>query len=822
MENMADGLTRFLRMSPERIRSSLVIWFVQLAFVIPLTVSCDPLDSEKVSSIKMDDLAAFFQAVQSPEALPQRLAQLLDQDSEIARDDPNWPIFIYLVGEIKLRQHELEESKTAFRRLAEWAESDPYRDSWGGSSLAVVALWRWLQNLEQQDTLDADEVKHAIAIAENLRRTRLNRGMVRPGLLPAFPKLEEDVARRLARLAWRGKLGGEAQRLFVDYLAIASTSKLEPMEQRLLKRLISSGVATPERLDLFRGIRLLSLVMTQEEKEVAISLLEKLWKDSTTSPVIRAEAGYHLAYENRRKKDRNIPLEILNEVLDIEADSPLAQRALYLKGTIHNRARKGRNVEAFRRDMNVLAQRFPDGPVVDNALNQLASDYLFEGELENALTFYEKLRNLKGPNDFEDSAYFMPAIGLFGRGQTKDLEAADQLLARYIEKHPDGPFRLRSLFWRGRIAERQENSEGARAFFQDVIRERPYDYYAIRAMMHLEIGNTAQGYDLPSLDSKTREDLREKFRASKVESALIGTTPYDIHVRDAVTSGLYSNLLKLERNLLERLDNIPLSRLDSNNLLAGMALLVSLRQDTLAAKDMAFSSENPTVTESLLKKGVKDLLMLAGAVGVEANDWPLAIGLTMVRSEEPRELASALQNDRQYLATAYPVILREPIENASWVIDGSLGTSRSLMYSVIRHESRFYPGAISRVGAIGLFQIMPKTFTGLDRDWNLIQNSGKKGTTEYLLAPKLNARLWARWAQERLHIRERDGIALALMAHHAGMGNLNTWNDYWRKMGIVDDLEYKIETGRFNATRNFVRAVLADLAIVDAAGFLGE
>ncbi|MGH8491148.1 MAG: hypothetical protein ACREXS_20365, partial [Gammaproteobacteria bacterium] len=44
----------------------------------------------------------------------------------------------------------------------------------------------------------------------------------------------------------------------------------------------------------------------------------------------------------------------------------------------------------------------------------------------------------------------------------------------------------------------------------------------------------------------------------------------------------------------------------------------------------------------------------------------------------------------------------------------------------------------------------------------------------------------------------------------------------WDAVGAPGDLEYRIETARFPATRAFARSVLADLAIVDSAGLFAD
>ncbi|MGH7822171.1 MAG: tetratricopeptide repeat protein, partial [Candidatus Binatia bacterium] len=379
---------------------------------------------------------------------------------------------------------------------------------------------------------------------------------------PGLPQLDEEVTKLSAHVAWKSDRKDAAKRWFLNYLTIASSPSLDDVDRQILDEILASGMATRARLDLFRSKRLLTLVNTSGQKDKAAAELERLWRDPTAPPDVRADAGYELANYKRNQPDRVKVLGILDSVLGLAADSQVAEKALFRRATVHNRE-KGpgdtgdRNVEGFRNNLRELLQKFPRGRLADDALNQLASDYLFEQDLENADLYYGKLREFEGDNDFKDSAYYRPAMGFIGRGPGQDLQQADKLLADYVERYPTGVFRQPATFWRGRIAEQRNDAEQARDFFRQVIEQAPYTYYGIRARMHLNEGESASRTDLPAPGSKTRTELKDAGRQSSVDTDLTAQSPYADRLREAVGLGLYGQLLGIENTFSRRLDNVP-------------------------------------------------------------------------------------------------------------------------------------------------------------------------------------------------------------------------------------------------------------------------
>jgi TolA-binding protein len=799
-----------------RMRSRCVTGAGIVLFVLLTAASCKV--AGKPAAISPGQISTLFSMLQSGDSAPD-IQPILAETRNAPQTDPNWPALTYLLGEAYLKRNDIEQARSSFRGLAVWAASDQSaglrKHGWGGSGLAAVGLWRWLKILDEHGGT-AGEVEQALKVAASLQGTRLFGGMVRSGLLPALPLIEEDVARRLAHVAWKAGRP-EAMGLFLDFLSIDSTGEFDATDKLIVKKMLEEGLATPERLDLFRYQRQLRLVTIESRKETAAEKLGQLWENQNAPAEVRARAGYEWSNFYRRSKGKkNDVIARLTSAFELEnGRGTIAEKALYLRGIVQNSVDL-RNPGAFFADMNRLLDLFPNSPLADDALYQIATEHLYGArpDQDQAFSDFEKLRKFEGVNDWLDSAYFLAAMGHLERGRDSDLKAADGLLADYMERFPDGVFRQRCLFWRGRIAEQNNDVRAAQSFFRKVVDEVPYDYYGLRASMHLDYGPGADSMALPRADSKTWRRLREAYQESAPETELAGSTPYHERLRTAGSNGLYKELLgivdSIGKRFHNRLDNIPLQQLDGENLIPAVALQLALRQDAFTARDAVLTTDNQ--------------LRLAGFLGRECGDWPTAIAMTNVRGKAYRRQIPELQNDPRFLATFYPDInvlgtLKEALADAAWQIDGSTTLSESLMYGVIRQESAYYSGAISSVGALGLFQIMPDTFEGRPECW-IPGTTGRNPTpASYLFDPVRNTKFWSCWVRKEFDPGTRDGIVLMLARHHAGTGNLRAWMENWKGRAIEHDLELQVETYRFPATSLFVRYVLNDVAVADAGGF---
>ena len=133
------------------------------------------------------------------------------------------------------------------------------------------------------------------------------------------------------------------------------------------------------------------------------------------------------------------------------------------------------------------------------------------------------------------------------------------------------------------------------------------------------------------------------------------------------------------------------------------------------------------------------------------------------------------------------------------------GLDVSVIYGVMRRESLFDPLAKSRVGALGLMQLMPSTAR------RVAKNLGLKKPKKYdILSVNNNIKLGTSYFKSVLK-RFDNNVSLAAAAYNAGPGNVKKWLP--EKELLPADLW--VETIPFKETRNYVQAVLAYATIFD-------
>ena len=127
----------------------------------------------------------------------------------------------------------------------------------------------------------------------------------------------------------------------------------------------------------------------------------------------------------------------------------------------------------------------------------------------------------------------------------------------------------------------------------------------------------------------------------------------------------------------------------------------------------------------------------------------------------------------------------------------------SIVFSLIRRESAFNKNAVSRVGARGLMQIMPKTGKFIAKK---LKESWR--TVEMLFDPETNLRFGTFYYKHMLN-RFSGNFALAAAAYNAGPHRVNRWLPDSQTLPA----DIWIEMIPFDETRNYVVAVLTNALI---------
>jgi soluble lytic murein transglycosylase len=129
----------------------------------------------------------------------------------------------------------------------------------------------------------------------------------------------------------------------------------------------------------------------------------------------------------------------------------------------------------------------------------------------------------------------------------------------------------------------------------------------------------------------------------------------------------------------------------------------------------------------------------------------------------------------------------------------------SIIYGVMRRESLFDPKAKSRVGALGLMQLMPATARDVAKGLGL-----KEPRQADILKIGNNINFGTQYFRTVLN-RFGNNTSLAAAAYNAGPSNVKRWLPSAKT--IPADLW--VATVPYKETRNYVQAVLAYATVFD-------
>ncbi len=150
------------------------------------------------------------------------------------------------------------------------------------------------------------------------------------------------------------------------------------------------------------------------------------------------------------------------------------------------------------------------------------------------------------------------------------------------------------------------------------------------------------------------------------------------------------------------------------------------------------------------------------------------------------------------------------------VLGGAVDQSRdpALILSIIRQESDFRPGAVSRAGAMGMMQLVPATARSMANRLGLAYEQAM-----LLADPDYNIRLGTTYLEALLG-DYRDSVILAAVAYNAGPSRADDWITRLGDPRAGADPVDWVERIPFNETRNYVQRVIEAHHVY--AALLGE
>ena len=382
-----------------------------------------------------------------------------------------------------------------------------------------------------------------------------------------------------------------------------------------------------------------------------------------------------------------------------------------------------------------LTQRYPQSRWLEEALYSGGNMYLLRKDSGRAIADYTALVQHFPKSVYAPSAHWRAAWLNY---RTRNFSEAARLMDEQIQNYPGGQEIPAALYWRGRLYEDQEHNFGqALNYYQKIDDAYVNTYYAWLARQRIAaIGK--------------REEVAE---ASTLEA-----------VRDVDDPELIDQLPENDPHLIKA------------RLLANAALNEYIRPEIALS---ATSPEWGALAEADIYQSFGETTRALQA---------------MKRSKIPFTALDVDDVPKAYWEILFP----RPYWATMKANADANGLDPYLVAALIRQESEFNAGAVSRANAVGLMQLLPSTGRGLAR-----RDHVKHFNANELLDPTVNLRLGT--IDLRQAINKYDGqVEYALASYNAGDTPVRQWissNDY-------KDVPEWVESIPYSETRDYVQSIL--------------
>jgi len=429
------------------------------------------------------------------------------------------------------------------------------------------------------------------------------------------------------------------------------------------------------------------------------------------------------------------------QALVVKEPDARAERLHYLAAC----ARRLKKIAEFTEWVAQLGREHTGTSWHEESLFAAGNHYLLEDEPERYLIYYRALVDQYPKGRYAATAHWKIAWRAYLAGDNQ----ARGLLEEHARRYPESGQAIAAVYWLGRLAETRGDGVTARAVYQRLADAYPHYYHALLARERLAKLPAAAGPAPP-------EAARLLALVASPGPPPAADPPAEV---------------------------LPLVR--------RARLLADLGLADLAEREWRFRAEHDP--------------RLTGYAGMELARRAAAHGnyhqaIRWLKRYTPGYLGFRLDAlPREYWELLFPIPWREALEGQARLRD----VDPFLVAALIRQESEFNPGAISRARARGLMQIVLPTGRRLGRATGMGRVSASQ-----LHVPETSLRLGI------LHLRrvldQFDGkLELALAGYNAGEHRVDKWMTQY---STADPAEF-VENIPFTETRGYVQAVLRNAAI---------
>lgn len=365
-----------------------------------------------------------------------------------------------------------------------------------------------------------------------------------------------------------------------------------------------------------------------------------------------------------------------------------------------------------------------------------------QGRFDEAIARYRQVAKAGEPSSQRAEGQWRVGWGYYRVGRYR--EASDHL--RVLVDQRDGDYEPQALYWMGRAAELSQQPQ-AHDVYVRLCQRYVYTYYCQLARERTQI---------PLPESLAAEPTPASAPAD-------GVVPVNGATSRALTTRADIEQQSAYRRALE---------------------LKTLGLDPDAARELA----------GLIDRYSRDseLLMVLSTMLNEAGAYYHALRLARTKFRDQLERTGGAVAPSLW-TVAYPMGLLPTIAG-----QGAKGVDPYLVAAIIREESQYDWRAISRVGAIGLMQVMPGTAN------NVAQRLGLPAVgREDLFDQETNIRIGVRYVEQLLE-QFSGNVAYTIASYNAGPIAVGSWIALHR--GRSQD-EF-VELIPYQETRQYVKRVL--------------